>query len=812
MCLVKFTTKFLYKGESINNEYPFIPIGFLPSNVISNWYLAKFDKAVKENITPLYYARYVDDILLVFSSIDDIQEETVDGIISKFINIDIENCPIIKHKKTEDYLIPTSVLPLNAEELVFKGKKAKVYSFSYTDSRELIERFKERLKEQSSFRQYLRENDKSLLEDLYRKIQKIIYSDSPNKPRSIEGISLDKLELSKWLSFLLYFSGNIESKDYKRLKKVLIDTLADLGIIKYFTFWQRYLSVFFYYKDYDSINDVLKLLQNVILNLESKVEADYFLPNNSDKLILKETLINYFYCCLRRVLCLRDDKTTNELITRINEQLKNHPLSNLLTYEEKLVNDSHESIIINDEVRISYLNSFLFDLKLTDFPLGNYKLSKNKMYDIFDTKNRIYSQNNRKNNSTKLDKIKKYSSYLEYYPVFIHFHEFLLLCFEFPFIEPNHLISKNRKSKIIKEENYLRAFKLFYWVNFGVEPENIDNFKIPKFDDGTNEFDINQLFEFKNINKGFLHNGDIESLIIRIGRKINRKEIRIGIANVKLDENCLENKILNDSRLNSDRRNIASNIINNAIKEKVDLLILPECYINYEWLHKLIRVSKDNQMGMIFGLEHILDDETKTAYNFIVSLLPFKIDIFNNCAIDIRLKNHYAPREKEKIEESEKYHVPNLIGENIGAQYCLFSWNGLSFSSYCCYEIADIVHRSIFKSYLDALIVVEWNKDIEYFSSIVESLSRDLHCYLIQVNSSDYGDSRITQPASYAIKDIVRAKGGRNAYLIVEDIDINELRKFQKMDYQLQKKYSSKHNGKYKFTPPGFDKSKVDER
>lgn len=39
-----------------------LPIGFSASPVIANWYLKEFDDAVLDNIRPVYYGRYVDDI------------------------------------------------------------------------------------------------------------------------------------------------------------------------------------------------------------------------------------------------------------------------------------------------------------------------------------------------------------------------------------------------------------------------------------------------------------------------------------------------------------------------------------------------------------------------------------------------------------------------------------------------------------------------------------------------------------------------------------------------------------------------------
>ena len=70
--------------------------------------------------------------------------------------------------------------------------------------------------------------------------------------------------------------------------------------------------------------------------------------------------------------------------------------------------------------------------------------------------------------------------------------------------------------------------------------------------------------------------------------------------------------------------------------------------------------------------------------------------------------------------------------------------------------MASITDRALFQSYADAIIAVEWNHDVNYYSNIIESLSRDIHCYCIQVNSSDYGDSRITLPQKTEKKDLIR--------------------------------------------------------
>ena len=81
------------------------------------------------------------------------------------------------------------------------------------------------------------------------------------------------------------------------------------------------------------------------------------------------------------------------------------------------------------------------------------------------------------------------------------------------------------------------------------------------------------------------------------------------------------------------------------------------------------------------------------------------------------------------------------------------------------------------------------NRDTNYFSSIVESTSRDLHTVIVQANTSKYGDSRITAPFKTSLKDILKIKGGEEDVMIVGKIDWERLKKFRETYYtKLQNK------------------------
>lgn len=66
--IYKIIVTYSERYNSIFNPSPkknILPIGFLPSNVIANWSLKNFDEAILNGWNPLYYGRYVDDILIV---------------------------------------------------------------------------------------------------------------------------------------------------------------------------------------------------------------------------------------------------------------------------------------------------------------------------------------------------------------------------------------------------------------------------------------------------------------------------------------------------------------------------------------------------------------------------------------------------------------------------------------------------------------------------------------------------------------------------------------------------------------------------
>ena len=278
------------------------------------------------------------------------------------------------------------------------------------------------------------------------------------------------------------------------------------------------------------------------------------------------------------------------------------------------------------------------------------------------------------------------------------------------------------------------------------------------------------------------------------------KAIKIAFANTQVK---LSNVILGmrgTPNLSSDRYDSLAGILNAASKENSNLLLFPECFIPVNLLSSLAKYSERNDVAIITGTEHVRVNDT--VFNFVVTILPIEVDGVSDAVVSIRLKNHYSHEEQSLIKGDHlKVPLPKVYRHDI------FNWRNLYFSPYYCFELANVWHRSLLKSKLDMLVGVEWNKDTNYFSNIVESCARDLHCFIAQVNTSQYGDSRLTQPTESARMDLLRLKGGLNDTILVSEIELAGIREFQRKTYE-----ATREKREYKPLPPDYDHNLVLKR
>ena len=772
-----------------------LPIGFLPSNVIANWNLKNFDKAIIDGWNPIYYGRYVDDVLIV----DKVEhngsiykraknhEITKNDIIEFFlkgcsrwngfnafkcaeendfslIQVDTVETKSAKEKALEKGVNKEDVKKINVfkinprynaitgnkSKIIVHNDKVKIFYFKSGESDALLTCFKENIAKNKSEFRFLPEDDAIFQRDDYDEIYELKSSDTINKLRGIDGIAIDKFELSKFLGKYLRIGGMIEDKIESRFEKDILKIFDLRTIIENYTTWEKIIETFVINERFDAVE---KFITRIIDAIET-VKYDKSDDLSSD---IKDTLYRYLHSVICRTFALAWKDELKNIQTTIYQKGQFANSLKFIYYHAKNLKGSFEKDFT--DVITAYCRTCMIDKYVMPININ--------MLSIEDIKNHQI-------NLTRFKEVlpiskKEWTSNYKYYPYMVNMYDFCMIsCVE--------ELQKN-KSFSEKEDINQQSINRYIKSNYLVEENN------------ALWSDINKLVSVREIN-------DIKNAYAVTVGNGNKSKLRIAIANVKLNHENFKMLVKDTPNRTYARYKDLSYLVNQAIEQKADMLVMPEAFVPFEWLSTLARTCARNNLAVITGIEHIKfsnDSDKNNIFNLTAVILPYKEKDYRCSHISFHLKTHYAPDEKEEI---NGYNLTEVTGN----QYELYKWNNCYFPVYCCYELTSITDRSIFQSYADLLIAVEWNRDVNYYSNILESLSRDIHCYCVQVNTSDYGDSRITKPSKTENKDIIRTKGGINNTILIEDIDIAALREFQLKNYTLQKKDS-----RFKMTPPDFD-------
>lgn len=288
---------------------------------------------------------------------------------------------------------------------------------------------------------------------------------------------------------------------------------------------------------------------------------------------------------------------------------------------------------------------------------------------------------------------------------------------------------------------------------------------------------------------------------ITIRDSFDIKKVKVALASIYIDESEDVTPVLINSsyNLSPSKKSELYKMLNEAKTKGAQIIVFPEFYLPIQWLQEILIFARKNQIAILSGLRYLVND--KQAYNYITVLQPFSSDKFKYSIPLFREKNYYAPAEKIELAKKQLYCKDP---ENKSTQ--LIMWNGLNYSNLMCYELTNIEYRYALRGLIDLLIVPELNKDTNYFSNMVESTTRDLHTFVIQVNTSKYGDSRITGPYNSLFKDIIKLKGGEDYIILTGTIDIAELRNNRKTYIKkLKEKIATAFDG-------ALDENKPDRR
>ena len=719
-----------------------LPVGLAASSIIANVAMFELDQLIEKEVVPLYYGRYVDDIILVMENGSEFNraEDVWDWLINRLDGA-------LKWKK--DQKVNKSILQyrqsyLEDSEIIFTSKKNKIFLLSGASGHSVLDSIRQEVQSRSSEWRSLPNlpNDSTCLESmLLTAIQKDgISSDSLRKADKVSvrraGFALKLRDVEAYSRALL--PEIWEPQRHAFLTAFIRHVVVLPTIFDFFTYLPRVLSLSVSCADFNHFRQILDGLNTIIEQLN---------------------------------VCKNSIKASKS---------KTKPSSNqiLMTFKENLVN------LIEEAVESS-------------FPLRLSKDSKNNWNDCFSEAHPLYDPK-------ELPEIKdQQQRYLRKDLAYRPLKQYLMIppIFgkqRYPILKKtlknfDHKTAASLLQKVVVngctillDLSRLSANKrypsgmLFPTRPFGIHDLYLLH-KDPFSTKGRKEIEecLLALRGFKPENKLPSKGNKSDSPIDIPVQRGKRKTIRIAITSWETKNDSWIASVGGKNDPDLSRLDRLNRLLNSIIccHKRPDYLIFPELSIPAHWFLAIAGKLQTNRISLICGIQY-LHGPKNTVHNQVWAALSHSALGFPTSMIYRQDKQNPALHEEKELHQvNHKVLAPQLEPWSTPS---LINHGGFQFAVLVCSELTNISYRNALRGYVDALFVPEWNQDTDTFNSLVESAALDIHAYIVQCNHRQFGDSRIRAPYKDSwMRDIVRIKGGIEDYFVTGEIDIHALRNFQ---------------------------------
>ncbi len=269
----------------------------------------------------------------------------------------------------------------------------------------------------------------------------------------------------------------------------------------------------------------------------------------------------------------------------------------------------------------------------------------------------------------------------------------------------------------------------------------------------------------------------------------------IAVSSWKTDDKSWVASVMRTTDSNFERYGRLARLTSQLISQPkgAKYFILPELALPAHWFIRFAHKLQSRGISLITGIEY-LHPNKGTVCNQVWAALTHDGLGFPSAMIYRQDKQRPALHEERELKRlanceltpTTRWLTPPVIQHG-----------DFRFALLVCSELTNISYRAALRGNIDALFVPEWNRDTETFNALVESSALDIHAYIIQCNDRQYGDSRIRVPHKDSWqRDLLRVKGGITDYYVIGEIDVHALRRFQ-----------SSHrspSGPFKPVPDGF--------
>ena len=712
--------------RSIGDKQIIAPIGLISSALITNGYLLDFDSSIEANPNVISYGRYVDDVLIVLKDIGfDSFKELVNKHFSKQFEI----------KDNKFYL-------KGFDKVSIQKEKTKIIKIDKKGSANILNKLMVDIhpSEPRLFPSY-QIDIKDFLNDITTKDEIIKVRDT-----NANTINVKKL-VSAINGYINIRKCTIEDTTKRKTRKEtveeeelesLLELLSPKSLLTIYTRWNKLFLFAYLHNKGEEIANRLKAnirlgLKKMSFNLENA--ADY------DSDVLLQLVKNEYH----------------QMVQIAEASYK------------ALVGVKSITAKVN-KLAIQFRNANMIDYNAIAIPMSNYLDNLPSSYSLI--------------GNTDYREIIKITSgvfddHLMYYsPRFINLGDFIYF---------KQMINLYHNTDVLfSNEDLVNYYQLINNI-FGVSknPITVKQDQSSKGTYGRLDFTIDDSHSLKTwyekgIYIGMANINLSRHKIIKEGKKKTLDLTNIYSPRYKKDLIDLLNEChvtqttyyyVYDIKKRKTKKKLA---FIETTKTPVSFLVFPETYLPINWIPTLIKYAKNSGAVVVSGIKYI--DINNQILNLQVVIIPFTTSSYHRQALVVlREKNNYAPFEKEIITNSCKTFV-----DHAKPIYYTFNHRGISFSTFICYELTDILARAMVRNRSEIVFSSEYNRDIHYFSNIVESTSRDLSAFVVQVNSSECGDTRIIAPYRDKYKNIASITGGEKNSVHIGKIDLEQQRLYMK--------------------------------
>lgn len=227
--------------------------------------------------------------------------------------------------------------------------------------------------------------------------------------------------------------------------------------------------------------------------------------------------------------------------------------------------------------------------------------------------------------------------------------------------------------------------------------------------------------------------------------------------------------------------------------DRPHIMLAPELSTPRTFLAELRRHSCSLGSISIVGLDYRLDHSNRTAKNEIVIIIPERWPgkNFNKRTFQMSIFKTYPSPAERKALKKRKWAFDS------DSRLWLFDAGPYgTFGVANCYDFLDVEMHLLYRTKIQHLFVLSYNKDVSSFRHTAESLCRTLYCNVVICNTGYYGGSVCVAPFKDSFKRVIYNSEGNELF----STQIIKLPVKSISEQQKDIKYSSE----LKDLPPGF--------